>query len=485
LAAARVNVAEAERRQSGVDCVRAPSSGSVFLPDVPTLSVFDDAASQLSSVRIGALNVPRATLSDVAYFPDVAVPIATSGYVPLESFGWSEVHDFWIRMEGQKTVDLDRLTYVDEDVCILSNVFSMTFGHWMTEELVSLYVHEMSGFTGKYVIDDRYGEGLPSFVKESLALLGIGDDRLITKLTGPTRFRSVTYAPVITHDLAAVYPDVYLGFREWMFAAAGVSEPTGGRRIWLARDKRLSGGRSGLINEGEVRELIEQHGFEIEDPGQLPFAEQIRMMAGVSVWAGAHGSATRHALFMPRRSTVIECFSPYLANKSNSEYFRLLQHDYRMIMMETAYDDYPWGVEVFVDVEHLAQFLTGSTTDRDSERLADPRAALTAIGIDVAQWAYVQVVEARRASRRRKAYGVPDRSPHDGEVNLEVAVRDGVAHLVSRRQGQLRMLSRELGEAGHDSVARLADDLEIPDHGILHQAVGGKVGAHHRGYFCS
>ncbi len=363
LAAARVKLVEAEHRQSGVDLVRAPSSGTVFLPDVPSLSVFDDSASHLSSVSIGALNVPRARLSDVAYFPDVAVPIATSGYVPLEPFGWPEVHDFWIRVEGQKSVDLDQLTLVDEDVCILSNIFSMTFGHWLTEELVSLYVHEMSGFTGKYVIDDRHGEGLPSFVNESLVLLGIGDDRLITKLNGPTRFRSVTYAPVITHDFAAVYPDVYLGYREWMYAAAGVSEPTGGRRIWLARDKRLSGGRSGLINEDEVRELIERHGFEIEDPGQLPFADQIRMMADVSVWAGAHGSAARNALFMPRRSTVIECFSPYLANKSNSAYFRLLQHDYRMIMMETAYDDYPWGVEVFVDIEHLALILDGLDND--------------------------------------------------------------------------------------------------------------------------
>jgi hypothetical protein len=60
-----------------------------------------------------------------------------------------------------------------------------------------------------------------------------------------------------------------------------------------------------------------------------------------------------------------------------------------------------------------------------------------------------------------------DRLPDDFKVHLEVPVRNGIAHLVSKRQRQLRMCSGELKVVLLDVVAGLADDLEVADRKYL------------------
>jgi hypothetical protein len=50
-------------------------------------------------------------------------------------------------------------------------------------------------------------------------------------------------------------------------------------------------------------------------------------------------------------------------------------------------------------------------------------------------------------------------------------VSDGIAHLVGKRQRQLRMRSRKLGIVFLNVIAGFADDLEVANHGVLHQLI--------------
>ena len=61
--------------------------------------------------------------------------------------------------------------------------------------------------------------------------------------------------------------------------------------------------------------------------------------------------------------------------------------------------------------------------------------------------------------------------PDDLQIDLEVTVGYSVAHLIGECQGQARVLCRELGLVLLDIVARLADDLEVADYGILRHFV--------------
>lgn len=54
-------------------------------------------------------------------------------------------------------------------------------------------------------------------------------------------------------------------------------------------------------------------------------------------------------------------------------------------------------------------------------------------------------------------------------AHLEISMCNNVAHLVGERQRQLRMVAGELGIALFNVVAGLADDLKVPNHGILYE----------------
>ena len=66
-------------------------------------------------------------------------------------------------------------------------------------------------------------------------------------------------------------------------------------------------------------------------------------------------------------------------------------------------------------------------------------------------------------SRQISMDGLPDNL----QVDLEVTVRDSIAHLIGDRQGQFGVPHRERGVVLLNVVAGLADDLEVADHGIL------------------
>lgn len=64
-----------------------------------------------------------------------------------------------------------------------------------------------------------------------------------------------------------------------------------------------------------------------------------------------------------------------------------------------------------------------------------------------------------------------DRLPYDLVVNLEVTMRDSVAHLVCEGQRQLGMLRGEVRVMLQDVVAGFAENFQVADDGVLYQVV--------------
>ena len=64
-----------------------------------------------------------------------------------------------------------------------------------------------------------------------------------------------------------------------------------------------------------------------------------------------------------------------------------------------------------------------------------------------------------------------DRLPDDFQVHLVVAVGDTVSHRVHDLPGNVIVLRSELRSHTLDVVRRLADDLDVADHGVLHPFV--------------
>ena len=79
-----------------------------------------------------------------------------------------------------------------------------------------------------------------------------------------------------------------------------------GKRIFISRKNTNS---SRLDNEKEMRNLFRNHGFEIVDPVEMSFLDQVELFSSADVVAGASGAALTNVVYCNPGSTLL-CFIP-------------------------------------------------------------------------------------------------------------------------------------------------------------------------------
>ncbi|BBK32206.1 uncharacterized protein DUF563 [Stella humosa] len=97
-----------------------------------------------------------------------------------------------------------------------------------------------------------------------------------------------------------------VGFWRTLIGPAATVEG-GGRRLFLRRGDVQ---RRRFIGEAEVERMLTGYGFECLDPGQLSFAEQVRLFGQATAIFGTHGAAFTNLLFAPPTATVVELRVP-------------------------------------------------------------------------------------------------------------------------------------------------------------------------------
>lgn len=235
------------------------------------------------------------------------------------------------------------------DYALLANVWSATFYHWF-EELLRVVILEDAGFQGRYIIHQQ-----GTFIPDSLELLGISPERFvfhvgdnlvverlwITARTGiPTSLRQ--------------RPNLFYRFRSRLLGKVQ-SEP--GKRLFLIRGEEVYNHRD-VVNRDAVLRVATAFDYEAVDLGKLPFREQVALAASSTSMMGMHGAAFCHTSFMPRRSTVVEFFSPIYINYSCLPMVDLLAHRY-VPLASQVYETYPHGVNSYVDTDVLRTILNG------------------------------------------------------------------------------------------------------------------------------
>lgn len=297
--------------------------------------------------------VDTARIDEVLYLPALSLQVAPGAIVPLEAIQDPWSLDFERGRAFQGMADAYRGSFdtqaLDLDVCILANFYSRNFFHWISEELVKVAVLERSGFGGSYVLSSR----LPDFAVEFLALLGVPAGRIIRNLDAPTVFRSATYVTAVTALRIDRYPGIFHALRQAILDGAldGASSPP--RRLWMDRCVGVNNKGRELLNPEQVYPLLERYGVEVVDMAAHPVREQIRLAHGSSLLSGPHGAGFIHAMFMPPRSNVIECFSPLFINPGIFEICRLLRHRHSMVVFDNCYGGYPHGDRLMVNCSQL------------------------------------------------------------------------------------------------------------------------------------
>jgi capsular polysaccharide biosynthesis protein len=301
-----------------------------------------------------AIHIAR--IPDVLYLGDLGLQIIERRIVPTEGIVKPWNLSYLQRVHARRAAETGselpyasafEAEYIDEEVCILSNVFSTNFTHF-TEELLKVVALERAGVTPRYVYTN-----LPPFAFDFWDALGLSRARLLQVPREPIVFRAAYYATAIEFgDLSR--SDIFFELRERLYgAAAGIRSPYG-QRLWLERGAKVADAERGVVNDDEIAGCLEAYGFTRLDIGSLPVREQVAAARDAAVMAGPHGSAFTHIMFMPPCSTMIEAFSPFYLNHCYGEICRVLRHRHAMLVgFNVPHGPYPYGKRVYVPPEQL------------------------------------------------------------------------------------------------------------------------------------
>jgi hypothetical protein len=191
---------------------------------------------------------------------------------------------------------------VDGVVAYLSNTWPTNFYHWLilTLPLVDRY-HSLGEPDWYYV-----GEPLTSWQVESLRLVGITEEQVITEpVTGDELWTSIA-----TRHGGGLDPES-LGFLRARTHIGG--SPTGSRRFFVARGQTTT---RRFLNERQAFAVASEFGFEWIVTSEMSLTDEIELFAQAEAVVGCHGAALTNICFAPTDVTVLELFPHGLSDSS-------------------------------------------------------------------------------------------------------------------------------------------------------------------------
>ncbi|MCJ2087304.1 glycosyltransferase family 61 protein [Methylobacterium sp. E-005] len=209
---------------------------------------------------------------------------------------------------------------------MLFGLQSRQYGHWLLEFVPRmLCFNDPACPSGLPICVD---DGMPETHRQIIALMDSRDRPIVTLPPVATRFRELGLAPVpafFPFDTRpglpiydAIWPqDILAAVRDRILArlaADGVDLRRTGRRIILSRRGFT---QRQLVNEAEIVETLQPHGFEVVQPELLTFAEQVQMYHAADIIVGSASSALINCIFCRPGARVVA-----LAHESPEFYFR-------------------------------------------------------------------------------------------------------------------------------------------------------------------
>ncbi|WP_309118204.1 glycosyltransferase family 61 protein [Paenibacillus sp.] len=264
--------------------------------------------------------------------------------------------------------DLPPVAYTADNVAVLTYVFYDNYYHWLAEVLARIHLLDRSGVrVDKYIFNDF---GTAGFHAETLAALGIGEDRIIRSRNGMHLQAERLIVPSL--EMYSLLPYVPNFPPKWairylrsklMDSDLAASSGSGGReRLYISRgDARLRN----VANEAEVAEMLSSYGFKAVTLGRMTVAEQVRAFATAEAIVAPHGAGLANLVFCRPGTRLLEFYSPnyvnplywYLSNQVGVRYFYLIGQGDRLPIGSGAVDVGYRVESITVDIEELEAML--------------------------------------------------------------------------------------------------------------------------------
>lgn len=317
-------------RNAVVSAREAAASGGAFAPVHPSERLSLGARPNESTPALFA-GVPDFTtpgtfvaeLRDARLYGRGIAVIAGDGRVVAEATvhlkGQLEDHNLMGRFAIPSAERLPGTT------AVLSAPGGNTYYHWLFDVLPRIEILCQGGVDLAAV--DRFvvNSARHAFQRETLGLLGVGDDRLLSS----DRHRHV----VCDRMLLPSFPSVSDYMPRWAcdFLVRSILEPAlrarraaadGGNaldgtpeRLYVSRQRS---GKRRIHNHDELEPVLARLGFTTIYPEEHSVAEQAVLFHGARVIFGVHGSALANLVFCRPGATLVELFDPHPARTISS-----------------------------------------------------------------------------------------------------------------------------------------------------------------------
>lgn len=232
--------------------------------------------------------------------------------------------------------------------------------HWLFQLLPRLDVLERGGFPLDQIDHFLVNRATLPFERDTLERLGVPLDRVVETRNHPHVCAERLLAPSIPLHGSQFSPQLVRFVRERLGGlppSAGCQPGT--RRLYLTRS---GAGYRHVVNEGEVRARVEQHGFEAIALEELSFEEQVQTMTEAAIVLGPHGGGMSNTVFCAPGTRVAEIFAEeyvapwfwFLAAMTGVEYHYMIGAREPRPELAERWDS---GASMTVDLDKLDRFL--------------------------------------------------------------------------------------------------------------------------------
>lgn len=244
--------------------------------------------------------------------------------------------------------------------------------HWVMDTLPRIALYENTGVH----VDRFYAPVQHRFQRQSLALLGIGPDR-IEPATANRHIVADRLAASSLRPDATRWKTDFLHRRLTGSMDAG-KPPT--RRVFISRRRR---GKRILANDNAVFDALKPLCFRRYDLEMMTVAEQVRLFFEAECVVGPHGAGMTNTVFCRAGTKVVEINTPYRTIACFYDIAHHRQLDYRLYIASPICDhffhfDSKCGVgdsDMWIDPLSFAESMAEFLDDRPSQAAPLRRAA--------------------------------------------------------------------------------------------------------------
>lgn len=199
------------------------------------------------------------------------------------------------------------------------------YGHWLIEILPKIKFIEQAGYDLReltFIVGDTKSK-MDEVVLSSLHLY-LGFKPNLIKISDEIKVQNLIYCTPITKHPFKMHPDISIFYKQFL-QVAQVNNDNPTKKLFI---NRKSAKNRKISNDVEIENFFINNNFEIIDPADFSFFEQIKLFASAKIIVGIAGAGMTNTIFTNQASKIVYLVPPSMPNLFFYQLASIFQQDY-------------------------------------------------------------------------------------------------------------------------------------------------------------